>query len=67
MSKSPKILENGKINQEQREEIVDMALQNLKTIMADYETPIETRLKVALDVFENFTTEPSKARKNHRS
>jgi hypothetical protein len=47
MSKSPKILENGKINQEQQEEIVGMALQNLKTIMVDYETPLNTRVQVA--------------------
>jgi hypothetical protein len=31
-----------------------MALENLKTLMVDYETPIEIRLQVALKIFEIF-------------
>ncbi|MEN8216878.1 MAG: hypothetical protein ABFS56_11005 [Pseudomonadota bacterium] len=34
-----------------------MALQNLKTLMVDYETPIEIRLEIAFKLFEIFGTE----------
>ncbi len=53
---SPRVLENGKISQEQIEEVVGIASQNLKNLMVDYETPIEMRLEIALKLFENFNT-----------
>ncbi len=48
------VLENGKISQDQLDEVVSMALKSLKSLMVDYETPIEIRLHVALRVFEIF-------------
>jgi len=51
---SSNILEKGRIRQEQLDEIVSMALETLKTLMVDYETPIEVRLQVALKIFEIF-------------
>jgi len=64
MSKSPRVLENGRIFQEQIEELVGMASQNLKTLMVDYETPIKMRLEIAFKLFENFsTTKPAPRRK----
>ncbi len=57
MSESSSVLENGRISQKQIEEIVSIALQSLKTLMVDYETPIETRLEIALKIFEIFGTD----------
>ncbi len=54
MSKSESILDNGKIVQEELDEIVNIALSTLKSLMVDYETPIEIRLRVALEIFELF-------------
>ncbi len=48
------VLENGKISQTQLNEIVSMALESLKTLMVDYETPIDIRMNAALIIFENF-------------
>lgn len=60
MSKSENILENGRIAQKELEEVVNMALSTLKSLMADYETPIEIRLRVALEIFELFGKNPDK-------
>lgn len=57
---SSKVLEKGRICQEQLEEVVSMALESLKTLMVDCETPIEIRLQVALRLFENFGTDSRK-------
>jgi len=57
MLEPPDVLENGRICQKQIEEIVSIALQSLKTLMVDYETPIETRLDIALKIFEIFGTD----------
>ncbi len=57
MSEPQSVLENGRISQEQIEEIVSIALQSLKSLMVDYETPIETRLDIALKIFEIFGTD----------
>jgi len=51
---SSKVLEKGRICEDALDEIVGMALESLKTLMADYETPIEVRLQVALKIFEIF-------------
>jgi len=56
MLKQPKVLRDGKVSHEQLEDIVSTALQSLKTLMVDYETPIEIRLQVALKIFEIFGT-----------
>jgi len=48
------VLEKGRIRQEELDEVVSMALETLKTLMADYETPIEVRLQVSLKIFEIF-------------
>ncbi len=47
-----KVLKNGQICQEELDEIVSIALESLKSLMVDYETPIEIRLQVALKLFE---------------
>jgi hypothetical protein len=54
MSAPNPVLKDGKICSDQLEEVVGMALQSLKTLMADYETPIEVRLHIALRLFEAF-------------
>jgi hypothetical protein len=54
--KSESLLENGGIVQTEIEEVVSIALSTLKTLMADYETPIDIRLRVALEIFELFST-----------
>ncbi|RKZ42843.1 MAG: hypothetical protein DRQ49_00500 [Gammaproteobacteria bacterium] len=56
MLKQQKVLKNGRVSQEEIEDIVSTALQSLKTLMVDYETPIEIRLQVALKIFEIFGT-----------
>lgn len=57
MNEEKKVLEGGHISQEQIEEIVNIALQVLKSLMIDTETPIEIRLRVALEIFELFGTD----------
>jgi hypothetical protein len=54
-----KVLENGQISQEQTEELVSIALQVLKSLLTDTETPIEIRLRVSLEIFENFCATPN--------
>ncbi|TGO03273.1 hypothetical protein PN36_09695 [Candidatus Thiomargarita nelsonii] len=51
---SSKVLKKGRICEDALDEIVGMALESLKTLMVDYETPIEVRLQVALKIFEIF-------------
>jgi len=51
---SSNVLEKGRICQEELDEVVRMALESLKTLMVDYETPIEVRLQVALKIFDLF-------------
>ena len=53
---SEKVLEHGEIVQQEIDEIVSIALSTLKTLMVDYETPIDVRLRVALEIFELFGT-----------
>lgn len=60
MSKSKSILENGRIAQEEVDEVVNMALSSLKSLMADYETPIELRLQISLRLFEIFGCQEKK-------
>jgi len=60
MSKSDSILDNGEIVQEEIEEVVHIALSTLKSLMADYETPIDIRLRVALEIFELFGNNTNK-------
>ena len=50
------LLKNGGIIPEEIEEVVSIALSTLKTLMADYETPIDIRLRVSLEIFELFST-----------
>ena len=58
---SEQVLENGEIVQQEIDEIVSIALSTLKTLMVDYETPIDVRLRVALEIFELFGTKHSSA------
>ncbi|OAD19706.1 hypothetical protein THIOM_004644 [Candidatus Thiomargarita nelsonii] len=51
------VLEKGRICQEQLEEIVAIALESLKTLMVDCQTPLEIRLQVAFRLFEIFGTD----------
>ncbi|KHD11504.1 hypothetical protein PN36_09690 [Candidatus Thiomargarita nelsonii] len=48
------VLEKGRICQEELDEVVRLALESLKTLMVDYETPVEVRLQVALKIFDLF-------------
>jgi len=54
MSKSESILENGIIVQKELDEVVNMALYSLKSLMVDYETPIGLRLQISFRLFEIF-------------
>lgn len=56
-STSSAVLKDGKISAVMIEDIVATALQNLKTLMVDYETPIEIRIQIALKIFEIFGTD----------
>ncbi|TGO03274.1 hypothetical protein PN36_09705 [Candidatus Thiomargarita nelsonii] len=51
------VLEKGLICQEQIEEVVAMALETLKTLMVDCQTPLESRLQLAFRFFEIFGTD----------
>ena len=56
MHNSESILESGHIAQDQIEEIVGIALEVLKSLLMDTESPIDIRLRVALEIFELFGT-----------
>jgi len=48
------VLEQGKIAQQEIEEVVSLALKVLKDMMVDTEASIETRFNIALRIFEIF-------------
>jgi hypothetical protein len=55
--KSSTVLEDGKISDQEVEEVVSLALKVLKDMMLDTEASIETRFSIALRLFEMFGRE----------
>jgi len=56
MYRSESVLDGTHIAKEQIEDIVSIALEVLKSLLMDTETPIDIRLRVALEIFELFGT-----------